>query len=253
MRSIWGSLLLVLFVVACSKEDPAGRPIDVAAWVKKNGAEAEAFRGKLDAAVTLVKDLPATSVHVADPEVPFMFERDTSPAWENAVLVSGVYLRGLPEYGRDKGKTVDSGDQTISVNYWGMFGLALEDLFALLDGGKPEFTTTQGGGEILMKQIRAVRYVLIAHEVSYKPGEIDTENKTFTAGTYEGVVHVVDLKGPKHLGSVAFSAKNTGKFESYSGSEKFMLRADLESESMKAFRAEWPKVFPKHPLPTPRE
>lgn len=252
MRLFWCSWLLVLSLVACGKEDQSGKPIDVAAWVKQNKTEAEAFRGKLDAAVALVKDLPAKSVHVADPDVPFMFQRDTSDAWESTRIISGVDLRGMPEYGRDKGKTVESGTQSISLHYWSSTTLEIEDVVAMLEGRKPEDVTTQGGGEMLMKQIRDFRYILIAHEVSYKPGTIDVANKSFTGGTYEGVVHVVDLQGPKLLGSVAFSATNTGNFESYSGSETFMLRADLEGEAMKAFRAEWPKVFPKHPLPEPR-
>lgn len=244
------SFVVVVAVLGCGKkEDASSKPIDAAAWKQKYGAEAEAFAHKLDAAVNLVKDLPATSVHVADPEVPFKWDRDTGPGWETTRIIMGYDLHGLPESGRDKGKSALGGDQTISVDDIRQSILELEDVWSLLAGQKPESTSTQGGGDLLMKQVRDLRYVLIGHEVSYKPGVIDVEAKTFTPGTYEGVVHVVDLQGLKLLGSVAFTATNTGSVESYRGNEKSMLRADLQSEAMKAFRAEWPKVFPNNALP----
>jgi hypothetical protein len=68
--------------------------------------------------------------------------------------------------------------------------------------------------------------------------------ETFTPGTFKGVAHIVDLQGPKHLGSVAFGATNTSSFESGKGNEHWWLENDLQHEAMRAFDAERRKRSP---------
>jgi hypothetical protein len=79
------------------------------------------------------------------------------------------------------------------------------------------------------------------------------EEKSLEKGetSISGVVHIVDLQGPTLVGSVNFAAANTGSFETYEGSEAYMLHADLQHAAMRAFRAELLKVFPEIEMPEP--
>ena len=250
---LFGSLVVasVCFHPACSKgggTDDTG-PIDVAAWVKAHEPAVATLRAQLDAAANLVKDLPAATVHVADPEVPIKPITEQWGDGENTVMLSGASVRGLPEFGRDDGKSVEKGETSISVAYTGYVDLA--SAFSMVDKGEPRFTMNKREGVGLAKKIAKIRYAIIAREVSYTPGAIDTTSKTFTPGSYEGVAHVVDLQGPKHLGSVAFKAANTGSFESYEGSEEFMFKADLSREAIRALHAELRKTLPMIQMPEP--
>lgn len=256
MRTV---LCVAFLVAACSsKEDPASKPIDAKAWREKHRAALDAWIAKRDAAVALTKDLPPVNVRHADPEGTFQVflssyanvaDPQKASDTRNAVFMHATETPGLPEYASDRDKAVDSGEQDLALNWMGY--ISWENLNVLLEGGTPKYGMTAGGGDSLVRDVERLRYLIMTRAVDYKRGSIDSAAKTFTPSTYRGVAHVVDLQGPKHLGSITFSATNTGSFESYSGSEKFMLYADLQGEAMRAFHAEWKKTFPKLALPEP--
>ncbi|MFY9345443.1 MAG: hypothetical protein WAT39_23335 [Planctomycetota bacterium] len=247
--SWWLITVAAATLPGCTAEVDDMAPVDVAAWVKEHKPAVEALRAKFDAAVALVKDLPPQSVHVADPDVPLLPITDQWGEGENAVMVPGVDVRGLPEFGSDEGKSVGAGETAISVCYTGYVDLA--SAYAMVDRGERHLVGSirEGGG--LARRLAKVRYALLAREVSFRPGTIDTDKKTFTPGSYDGVVHVVDLTGPKHLGSVAFSATNSGSFESYAGSVQFMFKNDLSRAAIRALHAELTKVMPALRMPEP--
>src|SRR5687768_1216852 len=177
-------------------------PVDVPARVREHQPLVATLRAKLDAAAALVKDLPATSVHVADPAVPL---RPITEQWgegENAVMISGVDQRGLPEFGADEGKEFRKGESSVTACYTGYVDLA--SAYAMVDSGDKRYVGSIREGVGLARKLAKIRFVIFVREVAFTPGTIDKDAKTFTAGKYEGVAHVVDLEGPKHLGSVRF-------------------------------------------------
>jgi hypothetical protein len=246
-----GQLLVVGLAAlsACGDAAPRdGDPIDVKVWVQQHGPLVASLRARLDAAAALVRDLPATSVHVADPAVPLL-PIEKWEQGENAVMISGVNQRGFPEFGRDDGKDLQKGETSVSACWTGYVDFA--SAYAMVDSGDKHYLRDVADGVGLAKKLAKVRFVIFVREVSFEPGTIDKDAKTFTAGTYEGVAHVADLEGPKHLGSVRFAAQNTGRFESYSGSEEFMLRADLGGAAVRALYTEMSKVLPRIVMPVP--
>jgi hypothetical protein len=219
------------------------------AWLQAHRGTVESLRARFDAAAALVKDLPATSGRVTAPAVPIVPITRQWGDGENAVMVSGVRVRGLPEFGADDGKSLEQGETSVSVAYTGYVDFA--SAYSLVDTGQPLYVDSKGAGEGLAKLLAKTRFALIAREVACRPGTLDTVAKTFTPGSYEGVVHVVDLQGPVHIGSVVFAATNTGSFESYSGSEAFMLNANLSHAAIRALHAEMAKVLPDIRMPQP--
>jgi hypothetical protein len=233
--------LVLAFVIAAISgcKEKESKPVDPAAWVKEHGAEVNAVRAKLDAAAGLVKDLPAASAHVADPTPPFVLQQQPFKTDANASLLRGQSLRGMPEYQRES----EIGGPVY------LPAVELDLLYALVDTGKLVKPYSELGLQTSLDELKRLRYVIITHELSYEPGTLDLATKTFTPGHYSGVAHLVDLEGPKLLGSVAYSATNTGKFESHEGNEKLSLAYDLRQALNANFRGEWGKVFPKIVLP----
>ena len=235
-------------ILGCGeKKDLKSEPVNPGEFATTHKQAVEAFRAKLDAAAKLVKDLPAKSVRVADPEGPFVLIQQKYTEGENAFIVSGSDLRILPEFGKYEGKDIKSGETGITIVYADF--LDFQSAYSMLEGGKPRFDMTGGAADYLMQRMSQMRYVIIGREVSYSPGTIDKAARTFVPGTFDGVAHVVDLQGPKHLGSVSFRATNSGSFESYSGSEAFMLQMDLRKAVVDAFIVEMGKIFPKIKMP----
>jgi hypothetical protein len=225
------------------------KPVDAKVWREKNKVVLDGFYGKLPSVVALIKDLPATSVHVADPEVPMkLFVDDYSsgkePPFEqqNAVIVRADQLPGMPEYGTNKDKPGSDEKSYISVNWVGY--IDWDVLNSLLETGTPASPTSAGAANALARDVGRLRYLIITRVVSYEHGVIEMAAKTFTPGTFKGVAHIVDLNGPKHLGSLAYVATNTSSFESGAGNEKWWLENDLQNETMRAFNTELRKLFP---------
>jgi hypothetical protein len=230
------------------KKNPSDEPVVPAEFAKKHKSAVEAFRAKVGAAANLVKDLPATSVHVADPQTPLVLLQSTYIEGPNGFLINGWQLQPLPEFGKYKDQEFLSGKDGISIVYSDF--LDIESGYSMIEGGKPRFDMSVGAADYLAKKIgEMMRYVIIHREVSYVPGTVDIAAKTFMPGTYNGVAHIVDLQGPKHLGSVVFTASNTGSFESHSGRENNSLQANLRVAALHAFAAEMAKVFPAIKLP----
>lgn len=251
MNSAAWIVVASVVVAGCGEKKDASRdPVVPADFVKKHKPAVEAFRAKLDAAANLVKDLPPKNVHVADPEPPLVLIQSTYIENPNAFIVNGWDLRTLPEFEKykEQEKEITSGKDGIGLVYSDF--LDFQSAYAMVEGGKPRFDMSGGAADYLAKKMgQMMRYVIIHREVSYTPGTIDKTAKTFIPGSFTGVAHVVDLQGPKHLGSVTFSASNSGSFDSYEGSESFMLQADLRVAAIHAFAAEMAKIFPKIKLP----
>lgn len=248
MRTIM-MLLLGLLAVACNKGADGDKKIDVPAWVNKHGPALEAFRVKLDAAMALVKDRPPKTERLADPPTKIVSYASTYIENPNMILVNGDMVRSLPEHGENEGKSLEKGEWSISIAYTGY--LDLTSLFTMADKGEPLHVETVGHGDGLMTQLAKVRYVVVGRQVSFRPGAVDVASKTFTPGTFEGVAYLLDLEGPKHLGTVTFAAANTGSFESYSGSEQYMLRSNLQRAAMSAFHTEFRRLFPEIEIEDP--
>lgn len=244
-----GVVVVALVTVGCGpKEDTSSAPVKPADFAAKHKATVDALNAKLLVAATLVKDLPAVSVKHADPEVPVVLIRRTATDTpENAFIYEAHNINVLPEY--DKYKSADSLKGGGGINFAYTDFLDLQSANLMIAGNAPRFSMTAGAADYLARRISQMRYVIITREQSFKEGSIDTAAKTFTPGEYEGVAHLVDLNGPKHLGSIAYKARNTGSFESYAGQEAFIFKMDLTGEAIKAFIAETKKVFPSIEMP----
>lgn len=243
-------VLVTVVAVACGgeKKDKGSGPATPAEFAAKHKATVEALNEKLLVAAMLVKDLPAVSVKHADPEVPVVLIRKTAVDQpENAFIYEAHNINGLPEY--DKYKSADTLKGSGGINFAYTDFLDLQSANLMLAGNPPRFSMTAGAADYLARRISQMRYVIITREQTFKEGSIDTAAKTFTPGEYEGVAHLVDLTGPKHLGSIAYKARNTGSFESYAGQEAFIFRMDLTGEAIKAFITETRKVFPSIEMP----
>lgn len=250
-------MMLSILAAACSKGEDAGqKPVDPKAWQEKHKAAIDAWQAKLDAVVALTKDLPVESVRHAEPSGPFQIflanyngVSEEAIANQNAVIIAGPDIPGFPEYGTERDVDPRSGDGEISVNF---FGYVDWDLYNVLREGKePKYRTTASEADGPISRIAKLKYLIVTRNVEYKRGTVDVSSKTFMPGSFKGVAHVVELAGPKHLGSVAYSATNTESFESFPGSVEFMLKADLSHEAVRAFHAEMKKVFPMVTLPDP--
>jgi len=239
---------LGLFACGSEKKDAGNAPVVPADFAKKHKAAVDVLNAKLAAAADLVKDLPAVSEKKAEPEVPIVLIRQTaSEKPENAFIYEAHNIKSLPEYTKYATADTLKGNGGINLAYTDFLDLQSADL--MVAGNPPRFSLTGGAADYLGRRIAQMRYVLIAREVNFKEGSIDKAARIFTPGEYEGVTHVVDLNGPKLVGSIAYKARNTGSFESYEGSEAFIFRMDLTGEVIGAFIAEAKKVFPSIDMP----
>ena len=233
---------------ACDKGKDSAKFV-IADWVEEHKPAVDALRAKLKAAAEFVEPLPADSVRAVDTIPAIKPITDQWEDGENMAMLNGASVPGLPEYGRDEGKSLEAGETSMSIAYTGYVDLA--SAYSMVDKGEMLYVKQHGEGVGLAKKIAKIQYVIIGREGSYTPGTVDKISRTFTPGSFEGVAHIVDLEGPKHIGSVAFSARNTGSFESYEGSAEYMLRADLQHEAIRAFHAELRKHFPEIKMPEP--
>lgn len=238
-------LLGVIFPLTACEKSSNNPKFVVAEWVAEHKPAVEKLRTQLDAAAKLVAKLPPRTVRAADPATPVKAITKYWRDGENMVILRGTSLPGLPEYGRDDGKTNEN--SSISIGYTGYVDLA--SAFSMVDKGEALYIERNIEGRGLAKNIARIRYVIISREVSYKRGAVF--GSEFTPGSYEGVAHIVDLQGPRHLGSVRFRATNTSSFETYKGSADSMLRFDLQHAAMRAFHAQLGRSFPGIGMPNP--
>ncbi len=237
--------LCFLASLGCDAKNP--NKLDVKSWVKEHKPKVESLRAQLSAASQMANGLAAENVHNTAASPPPKPITDQWGDGENTLLIKATSLIGMSEYGEDDDKSIDNGEMSISIAYTGH--VDLRSAFAMVDEGKPGYLSRKGEAVGLAKKIAKLKYLVVGRTVSYQPGTV--VGQQFSPGSFQGVAHIMELEGPKHLGSVTYAATNTKAFESYEGSAQYMLRADLEHATARAFHAALATHFPEIVMPSP--